>query len=96
MENEAKELIEATGEVIEAVKDVPMEVLPTEQHFGVGDYAVAGLAGVGAISIIGGLVYGGIKLVKKIKAKKQREAVENIPVAEEIKDEEVIKEDEEE
>lgn len=89
MENEAKELVEVTGEVVEAVKDVPMDMIPIEPHFGAGDYVVAGLAGVGGAAIIGGLVYGGIKLVQKIKAKKEAKALEDIPVAEEIKEESV-------
>ena len=82
MENEVMNVANEVAEVVETTPvDIPAVV--TEQpSFGVGDYVVAGLAGVGAGAILGGLIYGGYKLVKHIQ-KKKTEAILAEPTSEE-------------
>lgn len=73
MEN--NEVMNVTNEVVEAAADIPAEAVVAQPTFGVGDYVVAGLAGVGAGAIIGGSIFGIYKLVKHIQKKKADENV---------------------
>ena len=75
MTMENNEVMNVANEVVEAAADIPAEVVVAQPTFGVGDYVVAGLAGVGAGAIIGGSIFGIYKLVKHIQKKKADENV---------------------
>lgn len=89
MEN--NEVMNVANEVVEAAADIPAEVVVAQPTFGVGDYVVAGLAGVGAGAILGGSIFGIYKLVKHIQKKKAEEVkTEENPAPESEEEESVM------
>lgn len=89
---EAAEVVAENSEVIDTVVEATNDIAEVAQKtkMSTGGKITVGLAGVGAVAIIGTAIFGGIKIVKTIKKKKAEKAADIVEFDEDDFDDEDI------